>query len=313
MHLDLVIPTYNRSRLLRRTLESILQARIPQDLMVTIAVVDNNSTDNTREVIDSYQEAFQGRLRYVLETEKQGRSAALNAGIRATNGDLIGTIDDDEEIEEGWFETTREAFLDPAIHFIGGPCLPNWEVPAPAWLPQGFGGVIGHVDGGPERAQFGAGYTGMLTGGNLVLRRTLFDQVGPYPTNLGRTNKRLLSCEDEAMFQRILAVGAVGFYEPRLIIYHYVPASRLTKSYYRRWVFWQSVSMSILEKGSQTTVPQWLGVPRWLYRQALTAGLGNLNPLRYWQDPGQWLTRELQVIRLFGRLYGSLFPTAASA
>src|SRR5262245_28131489 len=103
MQLDVVIPTYNRSVLLRKALASLLNARIPPSLEVRITVVDNNSTDDTRDVILAEQERTNGRVSYVFE-KRQGRSPALNAGVAATTGSHVGFIDDDEEVDPSWYE-----------------------------------------------------------------------------------------------------------------------------------------------------------------------------------------------------------------
>ena len=83
MQLDVVIPTYNRSQLLRKTLRSLLDARVPPGLDVRITVVDNNSKDDTREVVLAEQAKASLPLSYVFE-KKQGRSPALNAGVAAS-------------------------------------------------------------------------------------------------------------------------------------------------------------------------------------------------------------------------------------
>jgi glycosyltransferase involved in cell wall biosynthesis len=53
--LDVVVPTYNRSQLLRRTITSLLQASIPTGMAVTILIVDNNSKDDTEQVVREIQ------------------------------------------------------------------------------------------------------------------------------------------------------------------------------------------------------------------------------------------------------------------
>src|ERR1041384_4533221 len=107
MRLDVIVPTYNRQDLLPSALESLFAAEIPAGLEVSVTVIDNNSTDGTRGVIDSFQKRFGDRIHYVFESQ-QGRSHALNAGIYATSGDLIGIIDDDEEIDAAWYKTAFE-------------------------------------------------------------------------------------------------------------------------------------------------------------------------------------------------------------
>src|SRR5262249_31294146 len=103
MRLEVVIPTYNRADLLPVCLRSLHAATVPAGLNVRITIVDNNSKDTTREVVESWKDRFNGRLSYVFE-RMQGRSAALNAGITASDSDLVVFIDDDEEIDETWYQ-----------------------------------------------------------------------------------------------------------------------------------------------------------------------------------------------------------------
>src|SRR3954471_21900293 len=123
MRLDVVIPTYNRSEMLARTLASLLAAEAPEGLDVRVTVVDNNSKDATRQTFEEWAAKFGGRLSYVFET-KQGGSHALNAGIANTSGELVGMIDDDEEIDARWVVRIGEAFKDSTVDFVGGACLP---------------------------------------------------------------------------------------------------------------------------------------------------------------------------------------------
>ena len=120
MRLEVVIPTYNRAELLPGCLESLQSAAVPDGLTVGITVVDNNSKDKTKDIVESWKEHFGGRLNYLFE-EKQGRSSALNRGITGSESDLVGFIDDDEEIDEAWYRTVYEAFTTRAVDFIGGP------------------------------------------------------------------------------------------------------------------------------------------------------------------------------------------------
>src|ERR1051325_11287240 len=219
MQLDVIIPTYNRQDLLPRTLQSLLEADAPAALAVRITVVDNNSTDGTRELVEEWMERFEGRLTYRFEA-RQGRSSALNRGILSTHGDLVGMIDDDEEIDSRWYRVVYEAFQDPTVDFIGGPSSPRWGAPCPGWLPRKYWGVVGWIDRGAQVRPFDQSYPGILMGGNAVLRRPLFTRVGLYLPALGRTDKRLLAGEDEDLYQRLLKAGARGVYRPDLMIHH---------------------------------------------------------------------------------------------
>ena len=236
MRLDVIVPTYNRQDLLPSALNSLFAAEIPSGLEVTVTVVDNNSTDGTRGVIESFQKRFGERIRYCFESQ-QGRSHALNAGITATTGDLVGIIDDDEEIDVNWYKTAFEALRDSELDFIGGPYVPRWSMPPPEWMPSNYGSVVGSVDGGDKEVPFDHNYPGILMGGNAIFRRSILLKVGLYKTWLGRTDKGLLSGEDEELYGRLLASGAKGMYLPNLKIYHYVVPERLTKNIFAVGVF----------------------------------------------------------------------------
>ena len=269
-----------------------------------VSVVDNNSTDRTRQVIEEWQPRFDGRLQYVSEP-RQGRSSALNTGIRCTEGDLVGMIDDDEEIDSNWYQVVFERFSSGETDFIGGPYVPRWGATPPEWLPANYLGVIGWIDGGNQRIPYGAQYPGILMGGNAVLTRKILDKVGLYLTSVGRTGTRLLAGEDEDLYRRLLAAGARGVYIPELIIYHYVPPERLTKTYFRRWCFWRGVSRGLLDKIQPSPEARLLGVPRWLYGEA---GRGLLRfgerSVRRRREPSESFCDELAVWDLVGFFYG---------
>jgi glycosyltransferase involved in cell wall biosynthesis len=306
MRLEVVVPTYNRANLLPICLNSLWTAPVPDGLTVGITVVDNNSKDKTRDVVESWKDHFGGRLRYVFEP-KQGRSAALNAGITASESDLVGFIDDDEEIDGAWYQTVFEALKNGNVDFIGGPYIPKWEKKPPAWLPSDHEGVIGLVDAGSAIIPYDERYPGILMGGNAVIRRAALEKVGLYMTTLGRTGERLLAGEDEHMYRRLLASGAKGLYLPELKIYHLIPAARLTRKYYRRWSFWRGVSCGVLDREQPQAVPYFCGVPRYLFGAA-SRGLVKWTtaPIRN-AASSQTFSHELAMWDLAGFFYGKHF------
>jgi hypothetical protein len=181
----------------------------------------------------------------------------------------------------------------------------------PAWLPPGYNGVIG-VHPLRPRAQFGAGFTGNLNSGNAVLRRAVFNQVGLYDVRLGRSGTGLLSEEDAELYRRISAAGLRGFHVPDLIIYHHIPAARLTKRYHRSWCYWRGVSHGIADRDHKEAAAYLFGIPRYRIRQAL-AGLvslpRNLSPNR---GSGLAFHRELALWDLLGFIRGKYFARVQS-
>jgi glucosyl-dolichyl phosphate glucuronosyltransferase len=308
MQLDVVIPTYNRCLSLERAVKSLLAASVPEGNWVRVLVVDNRSTDATRSVVERLANASSGRVLYVAEKRNQGRSFALNVGIANATGELIGFIDDDEEIDTGWFQTIFTAFADPSVDYIGGPYHPRWPVTPPDWLNHPHTRcAIGWADFGDIRRQFDDSFDALLMGGNSVLRRGCFDKVGVYSTLLGRTAKRLLAGEDADMHERLIAAGLKGFYHPELIIYHHISADRMKKNYMRRWAFWASASDGYGARIASPKGPHFLGLPRYLYRKTLGAPLRWGKALLAPDRAANAFHEELTLWRFAGQFYGRNF------
>jgi glycosyltransferase involved in cell wall biosynthesis len=275
---SIVIATYNRAGDLRETLRSL--AGLRPDGPWEVIVVDNNSPDNTREVVLEAAASFPVPLRYLFERE-QGRSPALNCGIRAAAGDIIATTDDDVRVPEDWLDRAADGLTRLDCDYVGGRVLPIWGGPRPSWLPDRGGrqwAVIALLDYGPEPMEFGAR---VPLGVNMAFRREAFDRAGMFDPNTGRRAGTLLGQEVREWCIRARKAGVRGYYIPELALRHIIPANRLNKSYFRRWFYWRGISRALLyersglnmEAPEQTTpepagMAHVFGVPRYLYRKA---------------------------------------------
>ena len=106
------------------------------------------------------------------------------------------------------------------------------------------------------------------------------------------------------MFNRLLAIGARGYYRPDLVILHYVPPERLTKRYFRRWSFWHGVSLAVLDKRAPEPVPYVLGVPRHMIGSAVRAAIDTVQRIFDRREPAQTFKNELAWWDLAGFFYG---------
>jgi glycosyltransferase involved in cell wall biosynthesis len=313
VRLDVIIPTYNRADLLSRLLDSIGAADAADDLSVRVIVVDNRSSDNTRAVVESCPPLFGEKPTYLYE-ETVGQCAARNRGLQAVSGDLVGFLDDDEQVDRRWFATVRESFEDADVDFISGPYKPAWTVEPPAWLPKAYRAVVGWVDAGDDVLIYGKNYDGIMMGGNAVIRRAFVDAVGPFDTGLGRIGRQLTTGEDADYHQRLLDAGARGVYVPRLVIYHHVPKERVTKRYHRRWCFYRGISLARLDRERPEPVARLGGVPRYLFGNA---GRGIVNVARALcsrrRDPERIFSSELSLWDLAGFVYGKYFVRRPAA
>ena len=281
MKYSIVIATYRRAADLGATLASL--AALQPDGAWEVIVVDNNSPDDTRGVVERAARTFPVELRYLFERE-QGRSPALNAGIRAARGEIVATTDDDVRVPADWLNRAAEGLERLRCDYVGGRVLPIWGGPRPVWLPNRGGkqwAVIALLDYGTQPIEFGAR---VPLGVNMAFRRSAFDTAGLFDPNTGRKAGTLLGQEVREWCIRARAAGLRGFYVPDMWLEHIIPADRLCKAYFRRWFYWRGISRAILyeragldmEAPERTTldfskVPHVAGVPRYLYRKALSS------------------------------------------
>ena len=279
MKYSVVIATYNRAADLRGTLASLAGMR--PDGPWEVVVVDNNSPDRTREVVEEAARSFPVPCRYLFEV-RQGRSPALNTGIRASRGSIVATTDDDVRVPGDWLNQASAGLERLGADYVGGRVLPIWGAPRPRWIPDRGGrqwAVIALLDYGPEPIEFG---TRVPLGVNMAFRRAAFERAGLFDPDTGRRAGTLLGQEVREWCIRARRAGLRGFYVPEMSVRHIIPAERLRKRYFRRWFYWRGISRALLyqrarldmEAPEQTTldfstVPHVAGVPRYLYRKAL--------------------------------------------
>jgi glycosyltransferase involved in cell wall biosynthesis len=276
MKFSVIIATYNRAEELEKTLESLMNLEVSGAWEVII--VDNNSRDNTRDVVLGKAKSFPVPLRYLMEKE-QGRSAALNAGILAAQGDIIAVTDDDVRVDPLWLKNAEQALAQLHCDYLGGKALPIWSGALPNWLPRREGkhwAVIALLDYGSKPIEFGEK---VPLGVNMIFRRECFTRAGLWDNNIGRKAGTLLGQEVREWSRRARAAGLRGYYSPDLVVHHVIPTDRLTRKYFRKWFYWHGISRAILyqnngldmESPERTTldfskVPHIAGVPRYLFR-----------------------------------------------
>jgi glucosyl-dolichyl phosphate glucuronosyltransferase len=233
LKISVVIATHNRSASLAKTLDSLLAMERPSELAWEICVVDNNSSDATPAVVDDYARRFAPvPVRRIFET-RPGVAFARNAGVDQAHGDIIAFVDDDVLVSAPWLTLIERAFAeDPNLAILGGRLDPNPESPMPPWLSHINTAPLGLINYGPARIQLNHPY---LATANCAFRKSAIVDAGRFNVRLGRQPKKLYADEDTDMVARILAKGGKVMYEPQLAGLHFVPNSRMTKEYFRRW------------------------------------------------------------------------------
>ena len=182
---SVLVCTYNRADLLREMLESLRTVQSPRAW--DVVVVDNNSSDHTRAVVENFARVFPVPLTYVFEA-RQGKSYALNTGIQVSGADIIVFTDDDVRVGPGWLDAACST-LDEQMHvdYTGGPVRPIWGGTPPVWLDQRRGdlwGTLAILDYGDTPFVFEERRRVPL-GANMAVRRTLIERIGGFHPALG--------------------------------------------------------------------------------------------------------------------------------
>lgn len=304
MKVEIILCTYNRCQVLARALESAAALVLPEQVDWRVLVVDNCSSDKTREVVEDFCRRYPGRFRYLFEGQP-GKSHALNSGIREARGDVLAFMDDDVTVDANWLQNLTAALQDGEWAGSGGRILPAWSCSPPRWLPVGdrYGlAPLAGFDLGGEEGQLNEPPIGT----NMAFRKAMFEKYGDFRTDLGPRPNNELKSEDVEFGARLLSAGEKLRYEPSAIVYHPVRKERLRKEYFLEWWFLKGQS-NIRQFGVLPgTKYRIAGIPLYLIRRfavwtvkwmvALDSPRRFSNRLSAWQNLGgiwecyqQWL------------------------
>jgi glycosyltransferase involved in cell wall biosynthesis len=263
----LIICTYNRCRVLANALENIAASRMPASVDWDVLVVDNNSSDDTRHVVENISQRHPGRFRYLFEP-RPGKSNALNLGIRQSRGDILAFTDDDVVIPPDWLQNVTAPLRSGEWGGVGGKILPQWPCPPPVWLPRRKRDALApliYFDYGDGPAEL----TTSPFGANMAYRKELFEKYGGFRTDLGISPSSYVGNEDSELGNRLLAAGVRFCYEPSALLYHPVTPNRLKKDYFLEWHYTKAQG-SIRQFGILPGTKYFIcGVPLYLVRRLI--------------------------------------------
>ena len=232
--LTAIICTYNRAKYVGPLLESIAANDLSKK-EYEILLVDNNCTDNTREICETFAASHSDIVfRYVVEPE-QGLSAARNKGIKEAKGEIIVYIDDDALVDSHYLRDYAEWFAaHPETMACGGPIEPLYETEEPKWMtPYTRTLLTAWMNYGDQVREYPKGrFPG---GGNAAYRKSVFDKVGLFNTELGRKGDSLMGAEEKDIFDKMHAMGMQILYLPTPVLHHIIPQKKLEKDYFDRW------------------------------------------------------------------------------
>ena len=269
--ITLLVCTYNRAGDLRELLETAVEQET-DGFTFEVLVVDNNSTDDTRSVVESFIAKGHDNIHYLFEG-KQGKSHALNAGLAAMQGWAYVITDDDFILPKNWVKGIVEGFRkNPDVSFVSGKVLPRWQAEPPAWLTQKHWSAIAMADYGDE--SFLTDESNQICLLACAFKLSDVEDVGGYHWDLGPQKGRTGATEDLDLLLRLWKSGRKGLYLPGVHFYHKATADRLTKEYHRRWHRDHGRSYAVMRADeTEQSSFRLYGVPAHMYRQAANDSL----------------------------------------
>ena len=253
---SVAIRTYNRATHLKTLLERLRNQLNTEKIVWEIVIIDNNSTDNTAELIRDYQEFWPQAypLRYFLETQ-QGASFARKRAIQEAKGQLIGFLDDDNFPHSNWVAAAYNFSKNhPQAVAYGSRILGLFEVEPPPNFKR-IESFLALKDRGLQPNLYKPKVLSLPPGAGLVVKRQVWlDHVPKNLTLLGPVGESLVGKGED--FEALLYLAEVGeiWYNPDMVIDHEIPPERLKKDYLIKLI--RSVGLTICQV-RLTTAKNW--------------------------------------------------------
>lgn len=278
MKMSVVIPTHapNLTRF-ERTLCGLREQQVARDSW-ELLVIDNASPN--QQLFSNCDLSWHPSASIIRE-ERLGLTPARIAGIRASQGDYLVFVDDDNVLSPNYLEDVIKIFEQhPHLGAIGGKSLPEFEVEPEPWVTEFFkclalrnpgeetqiyshagassSEASRHLTSYPEFAPIGAGMALRREAAELYMNHIAGNNTR---LSLDRTGRSLNSGGDNDIVLTLMEQGWEVGYFPQLQLTHLIPASRLTRDYLAR--INRASSRSWVQVLDMHSLRVWQKIPRW--------------------------------------------------
>jgi glycosyltransferase involved in cell wall biosynthesis len=222
---SIVVCTRNRALSLGQALESLIVQHTQDLFTYEIVVINNNSSDNTSEIVKGFSESNSVVVREVIETIP-GIVPARNRGVNESRGDWIAFFDDDQLAHSDWVLKLIGFADQQRVLCVGGAVTLK--------LPEDYSGEIAPIcrmllgeTVGMHQAQ---PYTPRRTpgAGNMMVHKSVFARIGLFDMKYNQRG------EDTDLFLRMHAASIPAWFTPEAIVEHVIPKERLSPEYLLR-------------------------------------------------------------------------------
>jgi glycosyltransferase involved in cell wall biosynthesis len=233
LHISVVICSYNRADYIINAIDSLYQQTLPKELF-EVLVVDNNSIDNTQELVERYIREHPDLHIVYLTEKRQGASFARNTGAALSKGVLLCFMDDDAVAEPHFLERIQTFYnTHTDADGLGGRIIPRYIPAEPRWMSHFVSSLVGNFDYSQTVTVFKRGKFPLES--NMTIRKSLFESTGGFNTALpGVVGTLRIGGEGKDFFLRLQEQGKKIYYDPSVIVHHVVEVKKLTPHYMYR-------------------------------------------------------------------------------
>lgn len=270
MKISIIIPTFNREILLKRTLLSIEKQKT--DIQFEVIVVDNGSTDSTKTLCESFKSRI-SNLIYSYDDEP-GSLTGRHKGFECSTGSILCFLDDDIELNQNYIQNLAGTF-EADIHIATGPSFAEFEVAPPNWLSFFWEEVtegkycswLSLLDFGNQDLVVDPNY--VWSQNFCILRATIIELGGFHPDYMPEKLKQYQGDGETGLTIKAAAKDYKAIYTPGLSINHYVTKERLDIDYFKKRAYFQGICESFTKlreiNTSKKTLKETILSFAWLY------------------------------------------------
>ena len=264
--ISIVLSTFNGSRTLETTLESMCRLSPPKTDL-EIIIVNNGSTDHSREILERYLNRLPLKI---LDQPLRGKNRALNMAIDHVRGDLIVFTDDDVVPDEHWLDELYDcAETQPNASIFGGVIEPHWEQPPPKWIFQSAPLGITFALTDPQ-LQAGTIFPGLIWGPNMMIRRQIFDAGHRFNEKVGPNSGQYIMGSETEFNIRVASFGYKCWFCPTAKVGHIIRDFQMQKSWVisRGYRYGKNKCLQDYTQSQQQVKSLWgiIKFPKWMLR-----------------------------------------------
>jgi len=246
---SVVVCSYDRQLTLSLALESVASQETGGEFEFEVVVIDDGSTDETREVVRRVSGCSAVPVRYIRESGR-GIPFARNRGVEEARGEWIAFFDDDQIAEREWLRELTRTARGTGAQIVGGVRQLDYLGEAPSEVAPMTREVLGEKYYGSQACRSNR-YTLACTG-NVLVRRELFDRIGQFDTNMHR------GMSDIDLMRRAFDAGVDARYTPHAVVRHLIPPYRLGEDYLKWTSLRTGTNLSVINHKSWGTLRMFL-------------------------------------------------------